>query len=378
MIKIRRPYLVIPKLIEQPTWGGKYILDMKNWSAIKDFTGKKIGQSYELFSGSKLLLNINASTDSRFVGELGSPDEPTVFNKTGYEKDVDYVNLADVTDMVEKIPLIKLNQSNGNSFQLHIKKGVPDNRWLPKPETWYYFEDGLVTYGIKKGIDLEDYKNACKKIETEMKKLSVEVINKNLSLSDAKLKANTLVKEINPWQFVNTHVVKKHSVVDPSLGGIHHSWEEDLENYPLGNVLYEIQKDVMDPVCTIRSFDKGKIKSDGSIREINVSDYFKYLDTDPSHNDIAKMTPNREGNSLIKTPDYSLDILELDNEFEDKTDGTFVHLFVRDGAVEVSTSDGRVLVAAGHSCFIGENVLTYSIKPVNKRAVLLKAYVGRQ
>lgn len=378
MIKIRRPYLIVPKLIEQPTWGGEYILKMKNWSAFNDFSGKKIGQSYELFSGSKLLLNINASTDSRFVGELGSPDEPTIFNKTGYQENVDYVNLNEVTGLTEKIPLIKLNQSNGNSFQLHIKKSLKDKRWLSKPETWYYFEDGLVTYGIKKGIDLEEYKKACKKIESEMKRLSSDVKNNKLSLTDAKAKAGELVREVNPWQYVNTHVVKKHSVVDPSAGGIHHSWEEDLENYPLGNVLYEIQKDVMDPVCTIRSFDKGKLKSDGSIREINVDDYFKYLDTDPEHNDIAKMTPDRAGNSLIKTSDYSLDILELDSEVEEKTNGTFIHLFVRDGAVEVSASDGRVLVTAGYSCFIPENVLTYSIKPIGKRSVLLKAYAGRQ
>ncbi len=377
MIKIRRPYLIVPKLIEQPTWGGDYILKMKNWSGLDDFMGKKIGQSYELFSGSKLLLNINASTDSRFVGELGSPDEATVFNKTGYEENVDYVSLKEVTGLTDKIPLIKLNQSNGNSFQLHIKKGLESDRWDPKPETWYYLEDGLVTYGIKKGIDIEDYKNACKKIESEMKKLSNDVKDNKLSLPDAKTKALNLVREVDPWQYVNTHVVKKHSVVDPSAGGIHHSWEEDPGNYPLGNVLYEIQKDVMDPVSTIRSFDKGKLKPDGSIREINIDDYFKYLDTDPSHNDIAKMTPERDGNSLIKTPDYSLDILEPDDKFEDKTNGSFVHLFVREGGVQVSTDDGQVAVTAGHSCFIPENVLTYSIKPMGKKSVLLKAYAGR-
>lgn len=375
MLKTRRPYLIIPKLIEQPTWGGDYILTMKNWSNIRDFKDKKIGQSYELFSGTKLLLKISSSADARFIGELGSPDESTVFNHTGYEKDIDYIDIKDVTGLHEKILLIKLNQSNGNSFQLHVKKGVKDGRWLPKPETWYYFEDGLATFGIKNGIDVNDYKRACKEIEYEMKKLSAEVMSGTIGLEDARQKSKALIGKINPWQYVNSHVVKKHSVVDPSLGGIHHSWEEDSKNYPLGNVLYEIQKDVMDPVCTIRSFDKGKFKSDGSIREINVDDYFKYLDTDPDHNDIEKMTPKRAGNSLIKTTDYSLDIFEITGVFTDKTSGSYAHLFVRDGAVEVSAPDGNVIVSSGHSCFIPENVLSYQIKPVGDKAVVLKGYI---
>lgn len=373
MHKKRRPYLIIPKLIEQPTWGGSYIAKMKGWSGMKDFSGKRIGQSYEFFSGTKLLLNITSSNDMNFIGELGSPDTPEVFNKTGYEIEKDYIPVSEVTGLAEKISLIKLTQSNGNSFQLHIKKGIPDSRWQPKPETWYYFEDGLVTFGIKKGISIGDYKNACKTIESEMKKLSDLVKNKKMDLADAQQKANQLIAKINPWQYVNSHVVKKGSIVDPSLGGIHHSWEEDREKYPLGNVLYEIQKDTMDPVSTIRSFDKGKFKSDGSIRGLDIDDYFKYLDTEPDHNDISKMAPQKKGDSLIKTSDYSLDLLEIEKETVQETRGSFAHLFVRDGVVEVRADDGTVTLSAGHSCFIPENVLTYSIMPKGK-AIVLKAY----
>lgn len=367
--------MVIPKLIEQPTWGGSYILEMKNWSKHKDFFGKKIGQSYELFSGTKLLLDITSTDDSRFVGELGSADSSKVLNQTGYEENKDFLNIKEVTGLYEKVHLIKLNQSNGNSFQLHIKKGIPHDRWLPKPETWYYFEDGLVTFGVKKGVALSDYKNACEEIEREMKSLSSQVKAGQISLDDAKKKSKEFIGKVNPWQYVNSHVVKKHSVVDPSAGGIHHSWEEDLENYPLGNVLYEIQKDVMDPVCTIRSFDKGKFKSDGSIREIHVSDYFKYLDSSEVHNDIGKMTPKRNGNSLIRNEDYALDILEVDGEISDETKGFYSHLFVRDGKVEVTAPDGKVTVTEGHSCFIPENVLTYSVRSLAGKSVLLKAHI---
>jgi mannose-6-phosphate isomerase class I len=146
----------------------------------------------------------------------------------------------------------------------------------------------------------------------------------------------------------------------------------------LGNVLYEIQKDVMDPVCTIRSFDKGKFKSDGSIREIHIDDYFKYLDTNPDHNDVEKMTPKRQGNSLIKTSDYSLDILEVEGEIKDETKGSYSHIFVRDGKVEVEAEEGKVTLTSGHSCFIPEDVLTYGIRSIGGPAVVLKGYVENE
>src|SRR6185437_8295859 len=49
--------------------------------------------------------------------------------------------------------LIKYTQALGNSFQVHIKDGVTHPQWKPKPESWYYFEPGLITLGVKPGID---------------------------------------------------------------------------------------------------------------------------------------------------------------------------------------------------------------------------------
>ena len=54
-------YLIIPKLIEQPTWGGDYILNFKNWQNQDVFKGLKIGQSYELYSETKLRSDLDSS-----------------------------------------------------------------------------------------------------------------------------------------------------------------------------------------------------------------------------------------------------------------------------------------------------------------------------
>ena len=50
-----KPYLCVPQLIEQSTWGGGYILEQKGWGKDTRFTGKKFGQSYELSGKTKLL-----------------------------------------------------------------------------------------------------------------------------------------------------------------------------------------------------------------------------------------------------------------------------------------------------------------------------------
>lgn len=367
----KRPYLIVPKLVEQPTWGGDYIVNLKGWKKKKDFLAKRIGQSYELFSGTKLLVNIKNSQDERFSGELGSPDKPEIFNQTGYKKNTDYIDLKTATSFYKKIPLIKINQSNGNSFQIHIKK--ENDRWLPKLESCYYLEDGLVTFGVKKNTDIKAYKKACLLIEKKMNQLSSSVKNKKISIKEARRQSMEFIKRINPWQFVNTHIVKKDTV-GPGVLGVQHSWEED-DRFPMGLVNYEIQQDVMDPVSTIRSFDKGKIKDDGSVREIHIEDYFKYLDTDSDHNDLKKMTPIRKGNRLLTTKYYCLDILEIKKELIDKTNGSFSHLFVKNGKVKIDCEDGSVSLSKGHSCFIPENVVAYKIKAQESNSVILKTFL---
>ena len=55
-----RAYLVVPKLIEQPTWGGYYIMKFKEW-AKHPAAKKKIGQSFELSGTSNLSLAVDTA-----------------------------------------------------------------------------------------------------------------------------------------------------------------------------------------------------------------------------------------------------------------------------------------------------------------------------
>jgi len=371
----RKPYLIVPKLIVQPTWGGDYILNLKSWDNQNFLKDKKIGQSYELFSQSKLLVRITDSSSVNFIPELGNPDTDEIDNKNIYKKNIDYISLSQVTELTNKIPLIKINQSNGNSFQIHIKEGETDVRWQPKMESWYYFEDGLVTMGIKKGANVNDYKKVCLKIDEKMKLLSNEIISKKITVDDAKKIAQDFIKKINPWQFINVIKINKNQIVDSGNGGIHHSWEEDLIKFPNGNVLYEVQQDVMDPISTLRAFDKGKFKSDGTIRELHIEDYFKYLDSSEENNDLSKMFPLKQGTRIITKKYYKLDLLEIDTNLEQNTDGSFVHLFVKNGKVTISAGEGEVILTKGHSCFISEIIKSYQIKTIDGKAELLKTFI---
>lgn len=385
----KKPYLIIPKLIEQPTWGGTYIATLKHWKDLPFLQNKKIGQSYELYGQSKLSLTLTDSTDPSFVPELGSADTAAIDTVHFPLKDgVDYVILADAVQsdpsnilgpyLLKKtniMPLlIKINQASGNSFQLHIKPAEKSEKWQPKPESWYYLEDGAVTFGIKEDTSVHEYQKACHDINNYMKTLSQKIKSGVLTVDAARKDASEYIKSVNPWQYVNQYKTQKHSLLDLSMGGLHHSWEEDT-SLPYGNVVYEIQRDVMDPVSTIRSFDQGKIKDNGDIREIHIDDYFTYLDTDPDHNNIANMLKERRGNRLLRTEYYSMDILECNNTLTEHTDDSFCHLFVRDGDVTVKTSEGSVHLTQGHSCFLAQHCGEYTITAHDGKAVLLKSYM---
>ena len=280
-----------------------------------------------------------------------------------------------MTNKVKQIPLIKINQSNGNSFQIHIKENEKDKRWKPKMESWHYLENGLATLGLKRNINIKEYKNACLIINNQMQLLSKQIVGKEISLEIGKDRAKEFIKKVNPWQYVNLVVIKKDQVVDSGDGGIQHSWEEDLEKFPYGNVLYEVQQDVMDPISTIRCFDKGKFKKDGSIREIHIEDYFKYIDSVNEDNDINKMLLINKEKRLISKKYYSLDKLEIEKEIIDNTNNSFVHLFVREGKVEIIAENGKVILSKGHSCFIPEFVKSYKIRALNNKSIILKTTV---
>ena len=389
MKPLKKPYLIIPKLIEQATWGGEYILNLKNWSKKAFLKDKKIGQSYELFGQSKIALYINNTIDESFVPEFGYADKAdTVAASFPLKEHDDYMILSqfvetspeevlgtDIYKTCGEMPLlIKINQAAGNSFQLHIKPHQQHPRWKAKPESWYYLEDGYLTCGIKG--DAEEYKKTCHLINDKMKELSTKIQNNELPLEEAQKIAKDYIQKLNPWQFVNRHEAKKYDLIDLSAGGVHHSWEEYKEKYPLGNIVYEVQVDVMDPFCTIRSFDQGKFKEDGSIREIHIDDYFEFLDTDPEHNKLEHLRKTRQGNTLLRTPYYAVDILEVPEKVTDKTNNSFCHLYVREGSIEVIAEDGSVHMTTGHSCFIPAHTDIYQIVSKEGTAVVLKTFIS--
>ena len=374
-----KPYLIIPRLIEQSTWGGTYIATLKNWSDIPELRSTKIGQSYELTGDSTLSTTITDTTHPDFRPEFEHPTTfgPVISLSQLVSEDAKGILGEKVHNQIGKMPLlIKLNQAAGNSFQLHVKPGTQHPRWKAKPESWYFLEPGYISCGLKPGINIGTYKTACIQIDETMKRLSAEVTAGTKSLSQAQIEAKMFIQQINPWQYINRYEMQKYDLIDLSEGGVHHSWEENKEKFPLGNIVYEVQVDVMDPYCTIRSFDQGKIKEDGSIREIHIDDYFQHIDTDPIHNDINTLRRTQHDENLLHTPYYSLDILDVHSVRPVSTGESFNHLYVREGDVEVQTRNGMVRVTRGHSCFVPQNVGSYQIKTNVEHSVVLKTYIS--
>ena len=66
-------YIIIPNLIEQPTWGGFYLAKHKKLSN-PVFKTKKIGQSYELYEFSNLSEKTSTKTNPSI--ELGNSKNP--------------------------------------------------------------------------------------------------------------------------------------------------------------------------------------------------------------------------------------------------------------------------------------------------------------
>ena len=343
----KKPYLIIPYLIEQPTWGGEYICEKKGWLEKQGLKGKKIGQSYELYSKTLLVMNITSSEDEDFFIDTKDTMPVSLFKEN------------------KPFPLIKFTQAKGNSFQLHIPQGVTDSHWHPKAESWYFFEKGKITFGIKKGTSIKSYKEACFIIDTEMKRLSEEVKKNSITREQAEEESRSFIHKINPWQFVNVYETKKGDSVDLSGGGTHHSWEEDKNN-ALGNIVFEVQQDEMDPVSTIRSFDQGKFLKDGTVRGLQIEDYFKHLDMSEERNTL-KIQQNDI--VIFNTPFYTLKKLSGEKKREMETTLSFHHLFTKEGSALVKSKNGEVYISQGHSCFI-PNRVHYTIEMSEKSELL--------
>lgn len=355
------PYLVIPELIIQPTWGGNYIANLKNLDG--KYKRVKIGQSYELSSKSKLSKEITQSNSADFGPEsVGFP-------------------IKEVLKDNKKIPLlIKLNQALGNSFQLHINPNKKSKRWLPKPESWFFLEDGFVSLGLNFKKDLKDYKKACEEIEFFMSDLEKQLNKKSIALEKARELAKNFVKKYNPWQYVNLYKINKNSLIDLSQGAIHHSWEENTALAPFGNVVYEVQVEATDDEATIRSFDQGKIKDDLTIRKMNIKDYFENIDTNKDRNSLKNLVKETGGSPMLQTPYYTLDYI---NVFKNKPitflmNYEFEHIFVRSGVCVVKCRNTTLTVGEGHSFFIPFGVTEYKLESLTDKSELLKTYISNK
>lgn len=387
-----KPYLIIPNLILQPTWGGNYIASFKglNHDVLKN---QKIGQSYELYESTNLSNKKTYKDTASF--EIGDPENP---EKTHIYNDTEARSLK---ELIAKDPkatlgskalalfgkkmgvLIKFTQAKGNSFQLHVKKDT--KAWLTKPESWYYFEKGYITLGVKPGCDFDAYKRACEKCYLSAQNLSKRAISGEISISEAENLLAIVIKAEKIESFVNYVEVDKDDSIDLSACGIHHSWEEDEERYPLGNVVYEVQKNAYDPKSTIRSFDKGKFKSDGSIRTLQIDDYFTYLDRGKSANNpnsyktanvVVDKGKTYTVTQVFKTAHYQMQSIEFQGELQpqhSQTKTSFHHVFVKDGSVAIESEDTRLEVLKGNSAFIPA-VNNYKLSTQGK-AVVLKTFV---
>ncbi len=389
-----RPYLVIPKLIEQPTWGGTYIVETKAWQDMPGLSGRKIGQSYELYEKSNLSL-ITDTRDPKFTGELS--DNKSVETQSTVPNSVSISSLISegpeavlgariVSSYGAVMPLLlKFTQALGNSFQLHIPDGMKHPKWKAKPESWYYFEPGLITCGVRKGVDWDAYKSAVTALDAKMQEISAAVRANTMSFEQAKRDIAGLIKTYDPLQYVNTVRVPKDTLIDLSPCGIHHSWEEDLNSIPLGNVLYEIQLNRMDDESTIRAYDKGKMKPDGTLRPLQIDEYFEFADRSNEANDpqthmrkprLVRKDGGITYERILETKYYSMDRVRMQGtagDFSESID-TFRHVFVRAGSVTLTSGGHTLAVTAGHSAFVPASCRTYVIRPRDAVTELLISY----
>lgn len=382
-----KPAYVVPLIVEQPTWGGSYIAASKQLKHPL-VEGKRIGQAFELFSGSWLT---HASPVSFAYATATALDAPS-FSDPAQEK----FTLQSVIDQDQLAVLgkkgvdrgwktmqvlIKFTQAQNNSYQVHVKPGKEFGKWLPKPESWYYLEKGKATLGLSDPSQAAAYKARCIEIDHKAHQLSDQVRAGELPLDAAKLELKTYIDQDHPRRFVNTITVEKDAVIDLSQGGTHHSWEVDAD-LPEGNIVYEVQVDVMDDYCTVRSFDQGNIKSDGSVRPLAIDDYFQALDLDPTMNDPAHFLQHAavevDGNAQVKTlfnnQFYVTELVEFDGVYAGKatqTQDSFHHLYPLVESVKVVSGAQSWFVPAGWSFFIPASLKQYQIESTGTHGKVL-------
>ncbi|MGI4791563.1 MAG: hypothetical protein ACRYFS_22295 [Janthinobacterium lividum] len=366
---MKAPWQVKDELIEQPSWGGRYIVDLKGLSDDAEWAGKKVGQSYELAKASHLidpsggaevpLMNLIQSDPAGVLGQK-------VLGKFGADLSL----------------LIKLTQAKGNSFQVHLPEGETLNHWIPKPEAWFYLAPGLYTFGLKAGTDFGAYSRVLHTIDDEMGRLSREVQSGRFTVEEARAQAQQRIQTLDPFAYINLVEAQTDDVIDLTAGGIHHSWEDDSTRFPDGNLVYEVQVDVPDDKCSMRGFDKGKILDDGSLRPTHVADYLATINQDPAHNElsqhirkplIVEEVSGAKTENIFRTAHFNTDRLTINAGAslpQSLADG-FHHVFVHAGTATIA---GRTLTQ-GHSYILPALLSEYVLEAADKDVIILKTYL---
>ena len=363
------PWRVQDELIEQPSWGGRYIIDLKGLTDDPQWQGRRVGQSYEMAKTAKLIDPVSGSERPLMelikedpLGLLGHP----VVDKFGTDLSL----------------LIKLTQAKGNSFQVHLPEGKHRGHWEPKPEAWFYLAPGLYTFGLKAGTSFDAFARVLHTIDGEMERLSEEVKAGKRTVEDARAQARQRIQTLDPYSYVNIVEAHTDDIVDLTAGGIHHSWEEDNARFPEGNLVYEVQVDVPDNLCSMRGFDKGKFLDDGGLRPTHVADYLGTIEQDQAHNDLAQhihrpeIIAEAKGvkiESIFRTAYFSTDRLTVAAGAslpQPLADG-FHHLFLYTGAATVG---GRNL-DQGRSYILPASLGEYTLQAEDKDVVVLKTFL---
>ncbi len=363
------PWRVQDELIEQPSWGGRYIIDLKGLSDDPQWQGKKVGQSYEMAKASHLI--DPADGQAHPLAELIKTDAVGLLGQRVVDKFGTDLSL-----------LIKLTQAKGNSFQVHLPEGKSRGHWEPKPEAWFYLAPGLYTFGLKPGTSFDAYSRVLHTIDGEMERLSAEVQSGKRTVEDARAQARQRIQTLDPYAYVNIVEARTDDIVDLTPGGIHHSWEEDDVRFPDGNLVYEVQVDVPDSLCSMRGFDKGKFLDDGGLRPTHVADYLGTIEPDEAHNDLSRhikkpqIIAEAQGakvEAIFRTPYFQMDRLTLaPGSFlpQSLADG-FHHLFLYAGTATV----GGVALAQGQSYVLPAAGGEYTLQAADKELVILKTYL---
>ena len=135
----------------------------------------------------------------------------------------------------------------------------------------------------------------------------------------------------------------------------------------------------------LRNFDKGKIGIDGSIRSVQINEYFSAIDRSAELNDpenhivqpiIATKTDEYTLEHLLDNRHYKLDRLTLhglDTSFGEQI-ARYKHLFVKNGRVAVTAGETTIAVTAGHSCFISAAATNYTVANHADHSEILVSY----